>query len=201
MVFECCVHPIDYNSNISFYTKINDEFDANTGWAKNVISQPETLNFWFDFLDEDSELQKYGCHIIGNRPKGVNDNQVKAIYFRETPTVIFINSRDWDKIDKSKLGYTYLNLPEHMEALFNISAQGKSAKSVIDEFVYNYTCTAEAITINSLPIYHLVPNTRIFIHNEESGINGEYIITRYGINLGTGNNMTINATKAVDRLY
>ena len=47
------------------------------------------LNFWFDFLDGDHELQKYGCHSIGNRPKAVNDTSVKAIYFRSTPTIIF----------------------------------------------------------------------------------------------------------------
>ena len=71
----------------------------------------------------------------------------------------------------------------------------------MDDLIYKHDCNAESITISVLPIYHLEPNTRIFVRNDESGINGEYIISRYSINLGTGNNMSISATKAVDRLY
>ena len=88
-----------------------------------------------------------------------------------------------------------------MESLFTISAQGKSAKSVVDEYIYKYACGAESITISALPIYHLEPNTRIFVRNDESGINGEYILVRYSLTLGTGGNMSISAEKAVDRLY
>lgn len=198
--YECCKRYIDYSPAIDFYHKVEDAYES-SGWVKEVSQNPEGLNFWFDFLDEDSELQKFSCHSIGNRPKGVNDNQVKAIYFRETPTVIFVDSDIWDEVDRSKLGYTYLQLPPNFVSLFSISAQGKSAKTVVDDLIYKHVCNAENITISVLPIYHLEPNTRIFVRNEESGINGEYILTRYSLNLGTGNNMSISASKAVDRLY
>lgn len=198
--YECCEHYISYNPAINFYQKVDDAYES-SGWVKEVSQNPEGLNFWFDFLDEDSELQKFGCHSIGNRPKGVNDNQVKAIYFRETPTVIFVDSDIWEEVDRSKLGYTYLQLPPNFVSLFSISAQGKSAKTAIDDLIYKHACGAESITISVLPIYHLEPNTRIFVRNDESGINGEYILTRYSLNLGTGNNMSISASKAVDRLY
>lgn len=198
--YEQCKRYIDYSPAIEFYHKVNDAYES-SGWVKEVSQNPEGLNFWFDFLDENSELQKFGCHSIGNRPKGINDNQVKAIYFRETPTVIFVDSNIWDEVDRSKLGYTYLQLPPNFVSLFSISAQGKSAKTVIDELIYKHVCNAENITISVLPIYHLEPNTRIFVRNDESGINGEYILTRYSLNLGTGNNMSISASKAVDRLY
>lgn len=200
IIFESCKHPIEFSSSLTFYVPKENSY-SESGWLKEVYTNPEGLNFWFDFLDEDSELQKFGCYAIGDRPKGVNDNQVKAIYFRETPTVIFVNNDEWDSTDKSKLGYTYLKLPSDMESLFTISAQGKSAKSVVDEYIYKYACGAESITISVLPIYHLEPNTRIFVRNDESGINGEYILVRYSITLGTGGNMSISAEKAVDRLY
>ena len=198
--YECCEHRISYNPAINFYQKVDDAYES-SGWVKEVSQNPEGLNFWFDFLDGDNELQKFGCHSIGNRPKGVNDNQVKAIYFRETPTVIFVDSEIWNEVDRSKLGYTYLQLPPNFVSLFSISAQGKSAKTAIDDLIYKHACGAESITISVLPIYHLEPNTRIFVRNDESGINGEYILTRYSLNLGTGNNMSISASKAVDRLY
>jgi hypothetical protein len=43
------------------------------------------LNFWIDFLDTQGELIQYSVKNIGNRPKAINDSDVKAIYFRETP--------------------------------------------------------------------------------------------------------------------
>lgn len=199
-VLENCRHPVEYN-NVKYFYKIGENKYNEQGWLKDVYTSPETLNFWFDFLDEDSELQKYGSYAIGNRPKAINDNKIKAIYFRETPTVIFIEPDKWDNIDYSKLGYTYLQLPNNMSSLFTISGQGKSAKSAIDELLYANACLAEKITISILPIYHLVPNTRIFINNDKNGINGEYIITNYNISLGNTNSMSIQASKAVDRLY
>lgn len=198
---ECCERYVSYKPSIKFYKKVEDEYNKDDYWVKDVALNPEGLNFWFDFLDEDSELQKFSCHAIGDRPKGVNDNQVKAIYFRETPTVVFVDSDNWETADRSKLGYTYLQLPSNLDSLFSISAQGKSAKSVVDDYIYKYACSAENITISTLPIYHLEPNTRIFILNKESGINGEYILTKYSFSLGTNSNMSISASKAVDRLY
>jgi hypothetical protein len=47
------------------------------------------LNFWFDFLDAEGELQQFSVKLIGNRPKAVNDKDVKSIYFRETPSIIY----------------------------------------------------------------------------------------------------------------
>lgn len=193
-------HPVDYSASLTFYRRKDSDY-LESGWAKSIYNNPESLNFWFDFLDEDSELQRFGCYAIGNRPKAVNDNQIKAIYFRETPTVIFIKESEANTADTSKLGYTYLYLPPNMESLFSVSSQGKSAKTVVDQFIYKHACEANTITISTLPIYHLEPNTRVFVHNEESGIEGEYILTRYSINLAGSGNMSITASKAVDRLY
>ena len=59
------------------------------GWHKNVYEFPETINFFFDFLDAESELSQFSTKRVGFRSKAVNENTVKSIYFRETPDVIF----------------------------------------------------------------------------------------------------------------
>ena len=77
-------------------------------WHKNVWNAPELLNLWFDFLDTYGEMNKYSVSTVGIRPKVVNDTNIKAIYFRETPTVIFINKSNqegWAYTDR-KSGYT-----------------------------------------------------------------------------------------------
>lgn len=198
LVYECCVHPVSFTAGYTFYQVKENQYDE-SGWINSVFTNPDLLNFWFDFIDENSELSKYGGHTIGNRPIGVNDNQITGIYFRETPTVIFSYPEDIDR--EKKLGYTYLQLSPGMENLFSISSQGKTAKSVIDKCVYDYVCDINTITLSVFPIYHLEPNVRIFVRNDESGINGEYILTRYNLNLDGKSNMTINAAKAVEKLY
>jgi hypothetical protein len=45
--------------------------------------------------------------------------------------------------------------------MFAISAQGKSAKTVVDELLYQYGYCTESATITTIPIYYLEPNVRI----------------------------------------
>lgn len=70
-------------------------------WHRNVIENPELLNFWFDFFNADKMgIGKYAINVIGDRPKTINDTSIKTIIYRDTPDVIYC---DWIEY------YTYLN--------------------------------------------------------------------------------------------
>lgn len=200
-----CRHPkYDFDPNGVYYVEGAKEYELDTDspnvyWHKSVTEAPETLNFWFDFLDTYGELSQYSVSSVGDRPKAVNDNNVKAIYFRETPKVIFVDN--FNNLSEKESGYTYAQLPTHMEYLFSISSQGKSAKDVLDNFLYSYSYCTESITINAIPVYHLEPNTRIFVRDDRCGINGEYIVTKINYPLAANGTMSISATKVVDRIY
>lgn len=176
-------------------------------WKSDLLTNPESLIFWFDFLDTDGELATYNVKQIGNRPKAVNDKDVKAIYFRETPEVLFLEPDEWAQYAtgseawKKPTGYAYAQMPKYLQHLFAVSTQGKSAKDVLDEYLYQYTYCTETISVTALPVYHLEPNTRVLIRDDNSHINGEYIINKLTIPLDTKGSMTINAVKAIDRLY
>lgn len=178
---------------------VNDQ-DINDGWNTQVLDSPETLNFWIDFLeaDEESDLVKYSIPAIGDRAKSVNDNMVKAIYFRETPNALFT-----DKIQtvERKSGYTYLNYGPTMANLFNISSQGKSAINVMEEYINLYLYCIESISITSVPIYNLQPNTRVMVYDQDSKINGEYLVSRISIPLAYNGTMTVSATKSAEIIY
>ena len=153
-------------------------------------------------MDNAGEMDKYSVPVIGNRPKVINDSSVKSIYFRETPTVIFINWNNqtgWEKTS-DKAGYTRIQIPDSMLSLFNISSQGKSAYDVLQESIYNDTYCTESVSMNSIPIYYLQPNTRIYIRNNDSKIEGEYIVSRFTIPLDYSGTMSISATKLADRI-
>lgn len=184
-----------------------NNFDPITHWSLDVTENPETLNFWFDFLDADidADITKYSVKNIGCRPKAENNDRVKAIYFRETPYIIFVNSdidedivEDWKK---QKQGYSFVNIDGNVEPLFSMSSQGISAKDEIDNMLYQNTYAFESISVAALPVYYLIPNTRIFIQDDNSGIYGDYILSKYTIPLTYNGTMSITANKVVKRLY
>lgn len=172
------------------------------GWNTNILNNPEMLNFWFDFIDTTGELNKYSVHNIGLRSKATNDDKIKAIYFRETPNVIFtVNSNKTEKDKWVKPGYCYVNIPAGLNALFTISSRGKNAMDVVEEYLYSYTYPATAITLTTIPIYHLTPNTLIYVNDKDTGIIGEYIMQKYSIQLGANAQMSISAVETAKRLY
>lgn len=185
----------DLRSDIENYYQDGDR----KYWNRDVFESPETINFWFDFLDTPGELQQFNVKTVGSRSKAINDSTVKSIYFRETPSVIFTNNiseEDW------LTGYKYIQVPEvNMESMFTISAQGKSAKDRLDELIYQHGYCIESATINAIPVYYLEPNTRIYLHDEETNLDGDYIISKITLPLSYDGTMSITATKAAESLF
>ena len=185
----------DYTEN--YYTQVTDS-DARKHWNKNVFEAPETLNFWFDFLEAstDSVLGKYSVQNIGARTKPINDTNVKSIYFRETPGVVFVNDITQTV---GGTGYRYIQVP-NIDTMFTISAQGKSAKERLDELLYQHSYSIESATITTIPIYYLQPNTRVYLYDEASKLNGDYIISKITIPLAYNGTMQLTATKAAENI-
>ena len=166
-------------------------------WNKDVFNNPESLNFWFDFLDsEGSELNKYSVKNIGRRPKVINDTKVKSIYYRDTPTIIYANDYD----NRIATGYFYAQLPKNYENLFSISSQGLSAKDKLNDLLYQHTFCVESVTINAIPIYYLEPNTLIKVKDDQTGLDGDYIVSKITLPLAYNGTMSITATKAVQSI-
>lgn len=252
-----CDETMPYVSNRDYYIKSEGDYVTlknykdlgtsinNIGWNINVIKLPQQLNFWFDFLDTEGELDQYSVRNIGTRPKAENDSDVKAIYFRDIPTILFLGIEDTkaqlkrdlkinyvnygltkpqveamsdkqleDYIIENNLiskliakqkdempGYAFIQLPDYLENLFTISTQGKCAKDSLDSWLYKYTYCTETVSLTSIPIYYLEPNTRVYIHDNNSGIDGEYIVDRISLPLQYSGTMNISATKAAERIY
>ena len=186
-----------YNLTTTYYYK-PDPNEWINGWNPIVDNSPESLNFWFDFLDDGGDIERYGTSFVGDRPKAVNDSMIKSIYFRETPTLIFTDNIA--NIDK-KLGYSYLQYSPAMASLFTMSAQGKDAIDVLYEHLYKNSYCIESVTVNALPIYHLEPNNMINIFDTRTGINGTYVMTKFTLPLTYNGTMSITATKAVEEIF
>ena len=167
--------------------------DAKKYWNKAVYEHPETLNFWFDFLDTNGELKQFGVKSIGSRSKSIKDTNVKAIYFRDTPEILI--SGDVSESEDTS-GYSTIQIPEDYKNIFSISGKGKSAKEKLDELLYQHSYCIENATINAIPIYYLEPNSRVYIDDQKTSIIGYYNVSKITLPLTYNGTMTLTATKA-----
>ena len=175
------------------------------GWSRSAINDPSSLIFWFDLLDpKGGHLQKYSISAIGSRPKIVNDTKVKSIVYKEVPSLIYVSQKQYNQLklaNQLMSGYTYVPMPESFQNYFKISTQGKSAQQVLDESLYECAFLNEKINLQGIPIYYLEPNTKIYVQDLKSGIQGDYIINKITIPLDYSGKMTIEATMAPVKLY
>lgn len=173
----------------------SDDYYTDTRWNKSKDIAPETLNFWFDFLDSENQVACYGVKKIGTRAKIINDSSIKAIYFRKTPDVVF----DEQQIDFND-GYKHLQVPG-LDKMFSPSAQGKSAKETLDSALQTYLFSADSVSIGAKPIYYLEPNIKIRLIDDETKTHGDYIVSKITLPLTYNGTMSITATKAVKNIF
>ena len=177
------------------YYNYNRDIKEGNYWAKNIFETPELLTFWFDFLEPTSnEILKYSVPAIGIRSKVIHDQDVKSIHWKDIPQIIFKQEND---LDSNMSGYSYIHLNSNFANLFSIATKGKTAKERIEELLYNYSHCAENINIQTVPIYGLEPNNKLYIKDDKTNINGEYLINKITIPLNFKKMMTITATKSV----
>jgi hypothetical protein len=71
----------------------------------------------------------------------------------------------------------------------------------MEELINNYSYCSEGLSITTIPVYNLEPNTLIHLYNEETNINGKYQIDKITIPLTYNGVMNITATKIIDQIY
>lgn len=167
-------------------------------WRNDVLQSPETIRFWFDFIEGSGSVRKQHSKNIGTRTKVVNDSSATAISFRDIVPVLFVSDISQENLSDD---YTYIQIPESFESLFTISKAQKSLQAEMDKLLYNHLITIETISFSSIPVYTLEPNTKILIQDTENGIIGQYIINSISIPLEYNGKMTINAIKDIERIY
>ncbi len=174
-------------------------------WHKDIIDNPEKLLFWFDFFQADQMgIGKFAVSVIGDRPKTINDSTIKVIIYRDTPDVIYCTESEYEyylSICAVKEGYAYIIIDDDLKSKFNRSIRGKTIHEQADTMLYQYSYYNDNVSISSVPIYYLNPNTIISIKDDLSQIIGYYIMNKIDISLAYNGTMTINAIKSPERIY
>ena len=180
-----------------FYSKNGSDMKGNNKyWNKKIHIEPNSLNFWIDFLDLKGEISNYNVEKIGARTKVVNENSVKSIYFKETPEILFIIPGKDNINNINQSAYSIIQIQENLQDFFSRSSQGLSAISKANDLIYQHTMGTETLSITSIPIYYLEPNTRIYVEGY-----GDYTLDKISYSLNYNGTMNISGTKINKQFY
>ena len=192
-----------------YYAELANEWPkiydiANGKYWKGI--NPTDMDFFLDFIGDDSEISKFSISNIGRRQKVVNNDKVNCL-FEPTITDIVILEKDNDSHEMAELRKECLangqSWTQVETAIYSQLALGKnynSAYNAVRELLYQYTSYNESISISVIPIYYLEPNNRITVRDNESGIYGDYMINSFTLPLDVTSFMNINCTRAIERV-
>ena len=188
-------------------------------WNPSVREDPASLVFWIDFIDTTSEVGKYAVSQIGRRMKVVNNDDIKILFTKQIPPIVFIPNYQ-EVADLLEIEYTnaedaaekvreycaanetnyFFQLSPQVESSFVHSSTGSSAFDEIRNLLYQYLIYNTTISISCLPRYWYEPNNMIYLENRENGIQGNYVITQYSLPLTYNGTMSITMTQALTRV-
>ena len=212
--------PLGTHSNY-YYTELNNEWpklydikgdstviDGKTvltgKFYDKVLKTPSDIDFFLDIIDSSAAISQFSVSNIGRRTKVVNDNKVNCIFEPDIPDFILIEIGNTEETKKKreeceKRGQKYIQVDSSIYSMLSIGGTLRSAYDVVRDLLYQHTSYNESISIQSLPIYYLEPNTRIEVRDVESGIYGDYMISSISIPLDINGTMSISATRALEK--
>lgn len=159
--------------------------------------------YYLDFLSPGSEEQvtsQFNVDKIGRRIKIGKDNGANCVFTEEPPNIIFINA-DGDTADDYEnaiSGYDFVQVSEEIYSKLALGGNDSPAYEKVKELLVQHTVYNEAITLTTIPIYYLEPNTRIHIEDNDTAVNGDYIINSISLPFGIGTS-NISCTRCLER--
>ena len=192
-----------YNLQKDFYIDSKGETIYTGGFYDEVLKTPSDIDYYLDFIDSSAAISQFSVQNIGRRSYVSNSNDINCVFEPSIPDFIIIelgqDDTDEKRAECEAKGQNYIQVTT---GIFNLLAIGGSSNSAYNEvkmLLHEYTSYNESITIQSIPIYHLEPNTRIGVRDIESDIYGDYMISSISIPLDISSTMSISATRALER--
>ena len=159
--------------------------------------------YWLDFV----EGSPFNVNNIGRRTKVINEKTINCIFPVEDFSYIYILADGDDiRINEEVRAAENLNREVIMisqEVYNNLTLGGtkNSAYDKLKELVYTHMTYNETVNLSIIPIYHLEPNTRITIFDNETGVNGDYMIKSISLPLTPNGTSSISATKCLEKTF
>lgn len=191
------------------YDVVGGESPANegeyTGNYKTDI-QESNYEYWIDFLETDSAtstpISQLGVNNIGRRTKVVSDSKVTCLFNIEPPNYMYIEADGDVAAERAMVdptGYEAIQVAQDVYKNITVGTTPNSAYDKIKELIQTHTQYNESISLTTLPIYYLEPNTLIEVNHDEMGIHGNYLVKSISLPLTPNGTSNISATKCLQK--
>ena len=191
-----------YQQIIEQWPKIWDI--QNHCFYENVIKHPDQINYFLDFIDTTSSINELNVNNIGRRTHIINSDKINCVFQPQFNDIVYIQlgQDDTEKIRNfcKEMGLQYNQVDPDIFSKFAIGGYLNSAYQEIKNEIYQYTNYNEQISLTTIPIYYLQPNSRITVQDMQSGIFGDFIIKTISLPLGVAETMSISCIKALERI-
>ena len=171
----------------------------------DIVNFPNDLKYWIDYINP-AELFDISVDSVGSKIYSYQEDKIKKMYNTEVPNYIMINAAataqsQADTILKCEnSGQPYSRVSKNIYDNIAVGTIGYTAQETARDLIYQYTDYNSSISLTSVPVYYLDVNERITVQDRASGIFGDYIVNSINLPLDARNNMTIQASKALERM-
>ena len=200
--------PFGLSSNY-YYTELKNEWPKlydlrNQKFYDAVLAQPSDIDFFLDFIDTPAALSQFSVQNIGRRTQILESDYVNCIFEPTNPDIVIIEagSAEADELQESceAQKQEYVQVRSEIYSMLANGGVLKSAYEQVRKELYQYTNYNEQISLTTLPIYYLEPNTRVTIKNPYIGVYDDYIIKSISLPLDINGVMNISCIKALERI-
>ena len=156
-----------------------------------------------DISDYLMDIDQYSIDNIGRRTVSSSSEDYNCVFAPFTPDTVIVQAgaENYEEIARS-CAINHYDLVQVGEDVYKQLYTGGYANSLYQKTVeelYKHSTMNNTITLTTLPIYHLEPNTRITVNDDVADIHGDFIITSISCPL-QGQTMNINACQAEQKM-
>ena len=169
-----------------------------------LVDNVTDLDYYLDFIDNNALSEELGVSNIGRRTKVINDDKINCIFEPEIPGFYLVPAGTTEtpelRAECEANGDKYCQVESTIYE--NLIGGGifNSAYEMVRSLLHQHLNYNNTITINTIPIFHLEPNVRVFIRDDNSGIYGDYMINSFSIPLDINGTTTFSCSKAIERI-
>lgn len=192
-------HPLLKDLDIEWpklYDLENRRFRVSTPQKDQQYPDGDTIDYYCHVIDGGNNLnyQSVGRYLT----KVINDTNINCVYFPDIGANLIL--RIGEEFPEGYADTENINVIRVSSEIYDELYAGGSQNSAFEQtraLVTQGTSYANSISLSTIPIYYLEPNTLIKVKDEESNIDGVYVINSISLPLAYNGNMTISAAVAL----
>ena len=175
----------------------------------NSNKPSDRLTYFFDMIDPNAiknlQIQALSVSNLGVRTKVITDENINCLVYPQPPQICFIQTGQGDSTAELRneciaRGWNYTQIYPKLYQKLIIGSGYNAAYDLARVAMHETVNYVENITITSIPIYHLEPNTRITVKCPEAQIDGDYLIQSISLPIGANGTMTLQCVKAIEKI-